>query len=79
MGKGDRKTRRGKLFKGSYGVRRKRKKGITYRSETKIQEKSVKNNMEETVAKPAAKTNAASKKTTRKKKDKDETTSEEAE
>jgi len=26
MGKGDRKTRRGKLFKGTYGVRRPRKK-----------------------------------------------------
>jgi len=25
MGKGDRKTRRGKLFKGSYGVRRRKK------------------------------------------------------
>ena len=26
MGKGDRKTRRGKLFSGTYGVRRRRKK-----------------------------------------------------
>jgi 30S ribosomal protein S31 len=26
MGKGDQKSRRGKLFKGSYGARRKRKK-----------------------------------------------------
>ena len=25
MGKGDKKTRRGKLFKGSYGVRRRKK------------------------------------------------------
>ncbi len=27
MGKGDRKTRRGKIIKGTYGVRRRRKKG----------------------------------------------------
>jgi 30S ribosomal protein S31 len=27
MGKGDKKTRRGKLFQGSYGVRRRRRKG----------------------------------------------------
>jgi len=27
MGKGDKKTRRGKLFQGSYGVRRRRKSG----------------------------------------------------
>lgn len=27
MGKGDRKTRRGKIIKGTYGVRRPKKKG----------------------------------------------------
>jgi 30S ribosomal protein S31 len=28
MGKGDKKTKRGKIFQGSYGIRRRRKKGI---------------------------------------------------
>jgi len=42
MGKGDRKTRRGKLFKGTYGVRRprkKKKKGAVTTSPGKIEKK----------------------------------------
>ncbi len=35
MGKGDRKTRRGKLFMGSFGVRRPRKKRIPFQSVSK--------------------------------------------
>jgi 30S ribosomal protein S31 len=42
MGKGDRKTRRGKIIKGTYGVRRPRKKvrkGVVTKSSEKINKK----------------------------------------
>lgn len=60
MGKGDIKTRKGKITRGSYGVRRKKKKGVAYvapeKPATKVAEEK----------KPAAK-KAAPKKTTAKK------------
>ena len=66
MGKGDKKSRRGKIFMGSYGVRRPRnKKGVI-----KYAAKPVKIKEETTVAvaeKPAAKKPAAKKATTAKK------------
>ena len=51
MGKGDQKTRRGKLFSGSYGVRRPRKKsrGFSVVSTTK---KSEAKPLKEAVQKP---------------------------
>ncbi|MFN8258931.1 MAG: 30S ribosomal protein THX [Bacteroidales bacterium] len=37
MGKGDKKSRKGKIFAGSFGVRRKKKKGKTVKTEVPVQ------------------------------------------
>jgi len=60
MGKGDIKTRRGKLFSGSYGKRRQRKKSFKNKPET-IQQKPSANIAEPTVKKSPAKTTQPSK------------------
>ncbi len=39
MGKGDKKTRRGKIFKGTYGVSRPRKKNTAKNIEVKSEKK----------------------------------------
>lgn len=77
MGKGDQKTRRGKLFKGSYGARRKRKRGIVYKPDAKIQEKAVEKKAEGPVAKPVKKT-VSGKKVSGSKKTKEDTLAEKA-
>lgn len=78
MGKGDRKTRRGKLFKGSYGVRRKTKKRKISRSRAKLQEKISETRTDSPVTKPL-KTTTTSKKTTGLKKQEAESKPEQAE
>ena len=43
MGKGDKKTRRGKLFSGSFGVRRRKNKPVSARTAQKaVKEKEIK-------------------------------------
>jgi 30S ribosomal protein S31 len=37
MGKGDKKTRRGKLFIGTYGVRRRKRKGQVFKPQPKAE------------------------------------------
>ena len=67
MGKGDKKTKKGKISAGSYGVRRKRKSTPTYiakkpkvkKAEPIIEEETVKT--EPKAKKPAAKKPAAKK------------------
>lgn len=65
MGKGDIKTRKGKITRGSYGVRRKKKKGGSYvapeKPATKVAEEK------KPTAKKATTKKAAAKKTTAKK------------
>ncbi len=56
MGKGDRKTRRGKLFMGSFGVRRRRKQTVKPIPEAP---KAVKEKEIKTVAPPESKAVAA--------------------
>ena len=71
MGKGDKKTRRGKIIKGTYGVRRLRKKSRKYvvakqaEAEKPIVEEAKKTEpiKKEATAKPAAKKSAAKKTT----------------
>ena len=58
MGKGDKKSKRGKIIKGSYGVRRKRKSG-------KAAMKAPAREVVSTAAVPAEKEAATVKKTTR--------------
>ena len=65
MGKGEKKTKRGKIVIGSYGVRRPRKKGPGYQPVEKKKTKKSKEEMaevpKETVKKPAAKKAASEK------------------
>ena len=63
MGKGDKKTKRGKITMGSYGVRRPRKKTKAFKT---VETKPKKETAKKTVAKPKA---AAKAKTTAKKKE----------
>lgn len=70
MGKGDKKTKRGKITMGSYGVRRPRKKAKVFKL---VETKPKKETTKKTVAKPKAAPKpkaAVKKKTTPKKADK---------
>lgn len=70
MGKGDKKTKRGKIAIGSYGVRRPRKKTKTYNA---VEPKPKKKAAKKTATKPKTSTKpktTAKKKTTTKKDDK---------
>jgi 30S ribosomal protein S31 len=42
MGKGDKRTKRGKIFKGSYGKFRRRKKAVRFQQQPKPKEKEEK-------------------------------------
>lgn len=53
MGKGDKKTKRGKLFSGTYGVRRKRKITETYKPAQKPPEEAKEKKKITEVSKPA--------------------------
>ena len=65
MGKGDKKTKKGKIFSGSYGVTRKKKKAVTFVAKPNTKEAEPKKE-EEVPAKEAVK-KAPAKKTTAKK------------
>lgn len=54
MGKGDQKSRKGKIFSGSYGVTRKKKKAATFVAKPSAKKVSVKEE-EAPAEKPAAK------------------------
>jgi ribosomal small subunit protein bTHX len=69
MGKGDKKTRRGKIIKGSYGVLRPKKKALPKlvskpKKETPV--KVVAEAVEKAVKKPAAKKTSTKKASTKK-------------
>lgn len=63
MGKGDKKTKRGKIIMGTYGVRRPKKKAIAYKAKVEVKAPKVEK-VEEVIAKPKK---AVAKKTTTKK------------
>ena len=70
MGKGDKKTKKGKISAGSYGISRKRKKAtaiVTPKAKKKVAPKKVEAEKEAAPAKKAAPKKPAAKKTTTKK------------
>ena len=73
MGRGDKKTKRGKIFKGSFGNSRKRKRVAAYKPTAAKTEKVVVEEVDVAKAKPAKKATKkkAAKKTTRKTKKKE--------
>jgi len=67
MGKGDKKSKRGKIARGTFGVRRPRKKTKTYKAEeVKPKKKTAAKPKAAVKPKPAAKKKAAPKKADKK-------------
>ena len=61
MGKGDKKTKRGKIIKGSYGVRRPKKKATTFTPSDKPAAKKTATKKTAAKKKPLSKSDAAKK------------------
>jgi len=69
MGKGDKKTRRGKLFQGTYGVRRRKNKKETYKPVRKLVTAEIKEEKQETQTAKTVKKPSSARKASKPKKE----------